>query len=124
MSSKLSFDAIVVGAGPAGTSAAIAMARAGLEVIMVERGHAPGAKNFFGGVMYTHALEDVLPDYWERKPPFERPVTEQGYWMLSQDSALRVMHQSEQYKKVPADAYTALRAHFDEWYARQAAAHS
>ena len=74
MSSKLTFDAIVVGAGPAGTSAAIAMARAGLEVILIERGRFPGAKNFFGGVLYTHALKDVLPDYWERKPAFERQI--------------------------------------------------
>ena len=121
MSSKLTFDAIVVGAGPAGTSAAIVMAKEGLNVILVERGRFPGAKNFFGGVLYTNELKDVLPDFWERKPAFERPVTEQGYWMLSSDSALRVMHQSEQYKKEPAGAYTALRAHFDEWYARQAA---
>jgi electron transfer flavoprotein-quinone oxidoreductase len=120
MSSKLTFDAIVVGAGPAGTSAAIAMARGGLKVIMVERGRAPGGKNFFGGVLYTHALKEVLPDFWERKPAFERPVTEQGYWMLAKDSAVRIMHQSEEYKKEPADSYTALRAHFDEWFARQA----
>ena len=117
MSSKLTYDAIVVGGGPAGVAAAITMAKAGLQVILVERGRFAGAKNFFGGVLYTHALADVLPDYWERKPPFERPVTEQGYWMLSPDS---VMHKSEQYKQEPAEAYTALRAPFDAWFGRQA----
>ncbi len=121
MSGKFVFDAIVVGAGPAGTSAAITMARQGLKVILVERGRFAGAKNFFGGVLYTHALSDVLPDYQERKPPFERPVTEQGYWMLSPDSVMRVMHKSEHYKQEPAEAYTALRATFDAWYAKQAA---
>ncbi len=120
MSSKLTFDAIVVGAGPAGTSAAIAMVRQGLKVILVERGRFPGSKNFFGGVLYTHALKDVLPDYWERQPAFERPITEQGYWMLSPNSAVRIMHKSEDYKEEPAGAYTALRSHFDEWFARQA----
>jgi len=120
MSGKFTFDAIVVGAGPAGTSAAITMARQGLKVILVERGRFAGAKNFFGGVLYTHALSDVLPDYWDRKPPFERPVTEQGYWMLSPDSVMRMMHKSEHYKQEPAEAYTALRATFDAWYAKQA----
>ncbi len=117
---KLTFDAIVVGGGPAGTSAAITMAKAGLDVILIERGRFAGAKNFFGGVLYTHALADVLPDYWERKPPFQRPVTEQGYWMLSPDSVLRIMHKSEHYKQEPAEAYTALRSPFDTWFAQQA----
>lgn len=119
-SSQLTFDAIVVGGGPGGTSAAITMAKQGLDVILIERGRFAGAKNFFGGVMYTNALADVLPDYWERKPPFERPVTEQGYWMLSSDSVVRIMHKSEHYKQEPAEAYTVLRAKFDPWFTQQA----
>jgi len=120
MAPKLAFDAIVVGGGPAGTAAAITMAKGGLDVILIERGRFAGAKNLFGGVLYTHALAEVLPDYWERKPPFERPVTEQGYWLLSPDSAVRILHKSEQYKSEPAEAYTALRARFDAWFAAQA----
>ena len=120
MPEKLVFDAIVVGGGPAGTAAAIAMAQAGLQVILIERGHFAGAKNFFGGVIYTHALADLLPDFWERRPPLERPVTEQGYWLLSPDSVVRFMHKSQHYQKEPADAYTALRANFDAWFAEQA----
>ncbi|MBL8058524.1 MAG: hypothetical protein JNK29_17605, partial [Anaerolineales bacterium] len=85
-----------------------------------ERGHFAGAKNFFGGVIYTHALADLLPDFWERRPPLERPVTEQGYWLLSPDSVVRFMHKSQHYQKEPADAYTALRANFDAWFAEQA----
>lgn len=120
MSSKLTFDAIVVGGGPAGVAAAITMAKGGLQVILIERGRFAGAKNFFGGVLYTHALAEVLPDYWQRQPPLERPVTEQGYWLLAPDSAVRFMHKSEHYKREPAEAYTALRAPFDAWFAAQA----
>lgn len=122
MSRRLTYDVIVVGAGPAGAAAALVMARGGLKVIAIERGRFAGAKNMFGGVFYTHALADVLPDYWERKPPFERPVTEQGYWMLAPDSVLRIMHRSERYRTEPAAAYTVLRARFDPWFAEQAAA--
>lgn len=122
MATKQTFDAIVVGGGPAGTAAALTMARAGLRTILIERGRFVGAKNFFGGVMYSHALADVLPDFAERKPPFERPVTEQGYWMLSPDSVVRIMHRSEHYKQEPAEAHTVLRAVFDPWFAEQAAA--
>lgn len=122
MTEKTSFDAIVVGAGPAGLSAAITMAQGGLRVIVIERGRFAGAKNLFGGVLYTSAIAEVLPDFWKRQPPFERPVTEQGYWLISPDSVVRLMHKSESYKQEPAEAYTALRARFDAWFAEQAAA--
>ena len=35
------FDAIVVGAGPAGNAAAYTMAKAGLSVLQIERGETP-----------------------------------------------------------------------------------
>jgi electron transfer flavoprotein-quinone oxidoreductase len=120
MANKLTYDAIVVGGGPAGVAAAITMVKGGLKVILVERGRFAGAKNFFGGVMYTHAFQDVLPDFVDRRPPFERPVTEQGYWMMSPDSVVRIMHKSQEYQKEPADAYVAMRAKMDPWFAQQA----
>ncbi len=122
MAANPHFDAIVVGGGPAGMAAALTMAKGGLDVVLIERGRFAGAKNLFGGVLYTHALAEILPGYWERKPPFERPVTEQGYWLLSPDSAVRFLHKSELYKTEPAEAYTALRARFDAWLADQASA--
>ena len=43
--SEEKFDAIIVGGGLAGCSAAIVLARAGKEVLMIERGDYCGAKN-------------------------------------------------------------------------------
>jgi len=53
-------DVVVVGAGPAGSAAALAAARAGRSVILVERGPFPGSKNVYGGVVYARVLDDVI----------------------------------------------------------------
>ncbi len=117
---RIEFDAVVVGAGLAGSAAAMVMAREGLDVALVERGKKPGGKNYFGGAIYTHAIEEVLPDFMERRPKFERPVTEAGFWFLSQDGLTKMVTQGGKLAGEVPDAYTALRADFDLWWAEQA----
>jgi len=117
---RIAFDAVVVGAGLAGSAAAMMMAREGLNVALIERGQKPGGKNYFGGAIYTHAIADVLPDFMERRPPFERPVTEAGFWFLGENGMVRATVQGGELSKSPADAYTTLRAPFDLWWAEQA----
>jgi electron transfer flavoprotein-quinone oxidoreductase len=119
---KLSFDLIVVGAGLAGATAAVMAARGGLNVVLIERGVAPGSKNYFGGALYTHSLVDIYPDFFERKPPLERPVTETGFWMLSKDGMVRATVQGGKINSDPIDAFVAMRAKFDAWWAEQAKA--
>jgi len=113
------FDAIVVGAGPAGTAAAFTMARGGLKVLMIERGEFPGAKNVFGGVLYRHHLEELIPEWWT-KAPLERPIVEQNYWLLDGDGAVKIGHRSRRYVDGKPNNFTALRAKFDRWFASQA----
>ncbi len=120
ISERIEFDAVVVGAGLAGSAAAMVMARQGLNVALIERGQKPGGKNYFGGAIYTHAIADLLPDYLERRPPFERPVTEAGFWFLSSDGVTRMTVEGGKLDAQPADAYITLRASFDLWWAEQA----
>ena len=112
------FDVVIVGAGPAGLSAAITTARAGLSTLVIERGESPGAKNVMGGVIYTNATEQVFPRFWE-KAPLERPVVEQRYWFLDEKSHLGVNYRSEDFGVEPYNAFTVFRAKFDRWMAEQ-----
>ncbi|MSX78466.1 MAG: FAD-dependent oxidoreductase, partial [Actinobacteria bacterium] len=57
-------DIIVVGAGPAGSCAAIAAAKAGKRVVLIERGPFPGSKNMYGGVIYPRILDELIPDWF------------------------------------------------------------
>jgi electron transfer flavoprotein-quinone oxidoreductase len=117
---KIRFDLIVVGGGLAGSTAAAIAARNGLKVALIERGQNPGSKNLFGGAVYSHALQEIYPDIWNRKPPLERPVTEAGFWFLAKNGLTRLTVQGGQLDHTPADAYIALRAKFDPWWAAQA----
>jgi electron transfer flavoprotein-quinone oxidoreductase len=62
------FDVIVVGAGPAGLTAAYTAAKAGLKVILFERGEFPGSNNMMGGILYRQAMDEVIPGFWKDAP--------------------------------------------------------
>jgi len=113
------FDAIVVGAGPAGTAAAYLLAKSGWQVVLVERGDYPGAKNVMGGILYRVAMEEIIPSFW-KEAPVERHITEQRVWLLSSDSAFSVGYKSDRLAKDPYNAFTVLRAKFDSWFAGKA----
>jgi electron transfer flavoprotein-quinone oxidoreductase len=118
---KETFDVAIVGAGPAGISAAYILAGVGKKVIVLERGEHPGSKNVSGGVLYGHDLAQIIPDYIEKGCPFERNIVESRIWYLSKDSGFslsyrdRIFGTERQY-----NAFTVSRAKFDRWYAEQA----
>ncbi|MBI4248483.1 MAG: FAD-dependent monooxygenase [Elusimicrobia bacterium] len=121
MSDEMNFDCIVVGAGPAGISAAITLAKAGLSVVVLERGAYPGAKNVQGAVLYTHQLAEVLPEFWkDPQAALERPITEQRTVIATEDSWVSVGYKSEKYLKEPHNCYTIIRVRFDQWFSKKA----
>lgn len=109
------FDAIVVGAGPSGNAAAYTLAKAGLKVLQIERGEYPGSKNVQGAILYSDALEKIIPDFRE-DAPLERHIIEQRMWMLDDRSFVGTHFRSEDYNKPPYNRYTIIRAQFDKWF--------
>ena len=73
---------MVVGAGPAGSAAALALARAGRSVVVVERGPFAGSKNVYGGVVYGRILDEIVPRWWE-EVPVERWVVRRSTAMMT-----------------------------------------
>ncbi|WP_251441384.1 FAD-dependent oxidoreductase [Veillonella intestinalis] len=114
------FEAIVVGGGLAGAAAAYRMAKAGVKVLLVERGSYGGAKNMTGGRIYTHSLEALIPNFRETAP-LERKVTKERISILEGGKATTV-----EYEATPAkpedESYVVLRSVFDKWLVDQAAA--
>lgn len=111
------FEVIVVGAGLAGTAAALTLARRGAEVLVLERGDFPGAKNLFGGILYTSVLNDLVPEFWG-SAPVERHIVNRRWVTLDADSQVALDLKSDRFDQPPYNhTFTALRAKFDRWFA-------
>ena len=114
-------DIIVVGAGPAGSCAAIAAAKAGKRVVLIERGPFPGSKNMYGGVIYPRILDELIPNWFEHAP-IQRWVVRRSTMLLSDTGALNIGYRSNAWGQAPYNGATAYRPDFDNWLAQQAVA--
>jgi electron transfer flavoprotein-quinone oxidoreductase len=112
------FDAIVVGAGPAGCASAWVMARSGLNVLVFERGKYAGAKNMWGGAFFGPQLNDLFPDFW-KEAPVERFVNRHVISFLTPKGSISVDFKSARFGIPPYNGFILLRAKFDQWMAKK-----
>lgn len=117
--SEDAFDAIIVGAGLAGCSAAYVLAKAGANVLVIERGNYAGSKNMTGGRLYGHSLEKIIPDFASHAP-VERRVTKEKISFLTDDSGVTLDYHGVSDKTAPQQSYNVLRGKFDQWFMEQA----
>jgi len=113
------FDVIVVGAGLAGLGCAYTLAGSGLEVLVLERGEYPGAKNVTGGRLYVNPVRDLFPDLWA-EAPVERPVVREGITLLAAGRSVDLRYSGDELREAPHQSYSVLRAKFDRWMAQRA----
>jgi electron transfer flavoprotein-quinone oxidoreductase len=117
----MAFDVVVVGAGPAGASAALVLARAGKKVALVERGPFPGSKNMYGGVVYGRILDTLVPRWWE-EVPVERWITRRGTMIMTPTQSITLDFRTAAWGQAPYNGCTTLRPEFDAWLAGKAEA--
>lgn len=113
------FDAIVVGAGLAGLAAAYTLAGEGLEVLVLERGDYPGAKNVTGGRIYINPIRELFPDLW-KGAPLERYIAHEEVCIMDKERSLTIRYDGSELRQDPFQSYSILRGKFDKWFAKQA----
>ncbi|HEX5460936.1 MAG TPA: electron transfer flavoprotein-ubiquinone oxidoreductase [Steroidobacteraceae bacterium] len=90
------FDVLVVGAGPAGLSAAIRLRQLcraqgrDYSVCVIEKGAEVGAHILSGAVLDPIALDELFPDWQARGAPLNTPVTEDRFLVLTEGRAIRI----------------------------------
>ncbi len=110
------FDVIIAGAGLAGLAAAYTLAGNGVEVLVLERGDYPGAKNVTGGRLYVNPVRDLFPGLWD-EAPLERFIVHEGAVLMARERSVAVRYSGNELRAEPRQSYSVLRARFDRWLA-------
>jgi electron-transferring-flavoprotein dehydrogenase len=118
-------DVLIVGAGPAGLSAAIRLAQLAqtantpISIMVLEKGANVGAHIISGAVLEPRALDELFPDWRKKKAPLDTAVTSEAMWWLTKSRAMRLPQPSLMHNH---GNYIISLGRFCEWLSVQAEA--
>jgi len=92
----MSYDVLIVGAGPSGLAAAIRIKQLATEnnedisVCVVEKGSEIGAHILSGAIIEPRALDELFPDWKTLGAPLNTPVTKEKMVILTEKSSIPI----------------------------------
>lgn len=89
---SMDFDVVIIGAGPAGLSAAIRIKQldSSINVCVIEKGSEVGAHILSGAVLEPRALNELIPDWKEKNAPLNAQAKEDAFLFLTKKLAFRL----------------------------------
>ncbi|MCW0197556.1 electron transfer flavoprotein-ubiquinone oxidoreductase [Sphingopyxis sp.] len=124
---SMPYDVVIVGAGPAGLSAAIRLkqlaneAGSELSVCILEKGSEVGAHILSGAVIDPKSLDELIPDWRDQGCPLaEVPVNDNQHWVLTKKKKLGVPHFITPGFMHNKGTYTGSLGNLCRWLAEQA----